>query len=91
MTGLESRQGATDFSPEHPDRLWGSPASRSVGTAAFGGVLRPGSQVGHSPQCNAEVENELTYTCAPPAGFHSLDKENLTFVFTVACLADGVY
>jgi hypothetical protein len=42
------------------------PASCTMGTGSFPGVKRPARGADHPPPPSAEVENEYSYTSAPP-------------------------
>jgi hypothetical protein len=44
------------------------PASCTMGTGSFPGVIRPGRGADHPPPPSTDVENEYSYTSTPPLG-----------------------
>jgi hypothetical protein len=66
--GVRLQRGSRIFtSPYLPDRLWGYPASYSMGTV--GGALSPwkkfGCETDHSSPSSAEVKETWIYTTIP--------------------------
>jgi hypothetical protein len=67
-------------SPKRPHRPWG-PHTLLL-NACWGSLLRVkrmGRDADHSPPSRSEVKNEWSYTSAPPAWLHGVDKDNFTF------------
>lgn len=44
----------------------------------FPGVQQMGHQVDHSPSASTDIKNECSYTSAPHARLHSVDRDNFT-------------
>jgi hypothetical protein len=61
--GIESLWG--EIFRTLPDRPWAHPASRTMGTGHFPGVMRPGRSADHPPPSSAEVTT-------PPLGLRGL-------------------
>jgi hypothetical protein len=72
--------GARDllFSKNGQSRSGTHPASNSVG--CYPGVKWPGHEVKYSLPFSAKVENEWSFTSAPPICLHGIDRKNFTFL-----------
>jgi hypothetical protein len=51
-------------SPNHPDRMWGHPASISSGTTVLPGIKQPERDIEHASPSSTEVKNEWSFTSA---------------------------
>jgi len=80
ITAYCPRKGQRFFSSSnHPDRLW----SLLKGfRAPFPSVMRPGSNLHHSPPSSA-VTNEWNYTSAPPTRPSSVNRYIFTFFICI--------
>ena len=59
------------------------PTSYSMGTGSSSSAgKRQGREVNHSSPSSSEVNNEWSYTSAPPIRLHGVDRD-FTFTFTI--------
>jgi hypothetical protein len=62
-----------------PDWIWDPPSLLfNKYRDSYLRAKRPEREVDHSPPSSAEVKNEWSYTSAPPACLHSVDRNNFT-------------
>jgi hypothetical protein len=80
-SGVRCPAGARDFSFQNFQASSEAyPTSYPVGTSViFPRVKRPGREVDHWPQYNAGVEDEWSYTSAPPIHLHGMYGDSFVF------------
>jgi hypothetical protein len=78
LYGLNPSTGKTLFSsPNDPEWLWGPPSLLFNGYQnSFLGVKQAGHDVDHSPPSNTAVQNECSYSSAPPLCLHVMERDN---------------
>lgn len=68
------------LSPKRPDWFWCPPSLLwNWYRGSFTEVKLPGRESDHSSPSDAEVENDWSYTSAPPICLHGVRMENFTF------------
>jgi hypothetical protein len=73
----QKKSGHHEIQQAQPLRTIKSPYSMGSSVPSRGKAVR--SEINHTPQSSAEVNDEWSYTSKPPVCLQSMDKENVPF------------